>query len=130
MPDKKKLPPEALDVSVALLHLRHAAEDRATDKIPDAFNVVYQAIELSMPAMKALGFKKMQYAGAMLLLHEAQGDTVHVQPWRIMAAHESLRQALKDAGIAEPTDDEIIAHARSSAKLSESDKARIAGNFR
>jgi hypothetical protein len=128
---KKKLPPEGLDVSVALLHLRHGAEDGlGVAEMAKLYEDAGKAINDSMQPMKALGFKKMQYAGAMILLHESMEDSGFVKPWRIMAAHESLRLALKNAGIDEPTDDEIIAHAKSRKPDDEKGNVRILGNFR
>jgi hypothetical protein len=127
----KKLPPEGLAVSVALLHLRHGAEDGLElSALMPMYVEVDKAIKASMKPMQALGFKKMQYANALLLLRQAMRDGKIDNELRIMAAHESLRQALKDAGIQEPSDADIIAHAKASQPAATVANARILGNYR
>lgn len=53
--------------------------------------------------MKKRGWKKMQYAEARIHLLEARKAAYHV-----MMAHDSLRKSLKECGVAEPTDDDLI----------------------
>jgi hypothetical protein len=128
---KKKCPDCVLDVSVPLLHLRHAAEDRMNaDQLLPHYKAVYAAIENSFQSMKELGTKKMQYADAMLTLRKSQTDDAIDRPWRIMSAHNILRKMLAEVGIAEPTDAEIIAHAKKMEPTNDTGNQRILGNFR
>ena len=57
----------------------------------------------SEPEMKKRGWKKMQYAEARIHLLEARKG-----PFHVMMAHNSLRKPLKECGIAEPTDEDLI----------------------
>lgn len=82
----------------ALVNLRHFLE-----KAGDLFDKVDAELTASEPEMKKRGWKKMQYAEARIHLLEARKAAFH-----IMMAHDSLRKSLKECGIAEPTDDDLI----------------------
>jgi hypothetical protein len=129
MANLKKLPPEALAVSVALLHLRHAAEDGVVNRVNFYADVAAKINNSHMP-MKALGFKKMQYAEAILMLAESEKSAPAKAEQQIMVAHNYLRRELRDAGFAEPTDEEIIAHAKVTQPAAAAGNARILGNYR
>ena len=90
----------------ALVVARHTA-DKAADKVVADIDKTIASLNGSMPEMKKLGWRKMQYATALRKLNEARAAAISA-PLLIMEAHDSLRKCLAEYDIAEPTDDELV----------------------
>lgn len=104
---KQKALPCVIECGGWLVKLRHSVEDSGNEDVKEIDDTIAKLLaSINDPDLRAAGFLKMHYAKALTILNEMRAEAITRQ-WRVMQAHDSLRDALVQCNLAQPTDLEI-----------------------